>query len=327
MRISTSQIYDTGMRTMAERQQSIFRTQQQLSSGLRIIGAQDDPVGMSRIMDLDKDISIRTQYQSNISYARARLNQEDTALDSTTNLLQRVRELAVRAANDTMTSSDRLAISYEVGQLRDELFGLANTQNANGEFIFGGYQGDASPAAFSFDPSGNVLYVYNGDLGRRQIQISDSRYVADADNGFRVFERIVSNLDRDQTGDGNPDSTRSAFETLDMLAKVLSGQTYTHSTNGSGNDPNDIASYLGELDNILGNVLDIRAEVGGRLNALDEQENANESLNYSSEAARSQVRDLDYVEAISRYQQDLTALDAAQKSFSKINGMTLFNYI
>ncbi len=327
MRIATSFIYDQNIRSITEQQTKVFKSQQQLATGKRVVNPRDDPPAAARILDLDKDIANREQYQDNITYARNRLEHEESALGGALSLLQRVRELTVQAANGTNISSDRLSISYEVEQLRDELFGLANTRDAGGDFIFAGFQGSAVAAAFSVDTSADPRYSYNGDLGQRTIQISDRRFVPDTDHGYGVFMQIPSYLDRDQSGDGNPDAVRSAFETLDMLVTVLQGGSHATTGTNTGADPNDIANYLPELDNVIDNFNDIRTQVGGRLNALQERNFVNEDLNVSSEKQRSDVRDLNYAEAVSQYQLDMTTLEAAQKTFVQIQNLSLFNFI
>lgn len=326
MRIATSMIYDRAVNAMLDRQRELSTTQLQLATGRRILTPADDPAGAAQSLDLTRQIDTVTQYQSNLVRARNRLELEDATLGGVGNLLQRARELAVQGATDTLSSSDREALAYEIEQLRDELLGLANTKDSNGEYLFAGYQGNATPAAFEENPPGSGTYVYNGDLGQRLIRISHNRQIPDGDNGFNVFMDIPTRLDAD--GDGVADGTRDAFATLNMLAQALKGGGFP--APGSGNsyeNANLISNYIGELDAVLGNTLDMRAQVGSRLNALDEQQLVNEDYLLSMESTRSDVRDLDYASAISEYQQQLNSLEAAQQSFLKVQDLSLFKYL
>lgn len=327
MRIATSMIYDRAVSAMLDRQRELSTTQLQLSTGRRILTPEDDPAGAAQTLDLTRQIDTVTQHQNNLGRAKSRLELEDATLSGAGNLLQRARELAVQGANDPLSSSDREAIAYEIEQLRDELLGLANTRDDSGEFLFTGYQGSATPAAFDENPPGSGNYRYNGDLGQRLIRISHNRQIPDGDNGFQVFMDIPTRLDAD--GDGLEDGSRDAFATLDMLAKALKG-TGGFPAPGSGNsyeNANLVSNYIGELDAVLNNSLDIRAQVGARLNTLDEQKQVNEDFLLSMESTRSEVRDLDYASAISEYQQQLNALQAAQQSFLKVQDLSLFKYL
>jgi flagellar hook-associated protein 3 FlgL len=321
MRISTSTIFERGVGAMLDQQDKLSNTELQLATGNRLLSPSDDPTAAARILDLNRQIETVNQYQRNIEQTTARLNLEDATLDGAGNLLQRVRELTVQAANDTYDPVNRTAIAYEIEQLRDELLGLANTRDANGEYIFSGYLGD-TPA---FTESGGAV-SYTGDQGQRMIRISFGRQIADGDNGYEVFGRIEASLDSD--GDGAVEPLRNVFDTLDLLVGALNGTAYP--SPGSGNpaeDANEIHNYLTELDAVMVNVLDVRARVGARINAAEEQERVNEDFLVVMETSRSEEKDLDYAEAVSRFQQQLTALQASQQSFARIQDLSLFNFL
>jgi flagellar hook-associated protein 3 FlgL len=86
-------------------------------------------------------------------------------------------------------------------------------------------------------------------------------------------------------------------------------------------------STLENLDQAIGNVLQVRADIGGRLQAIDTQQNTNTDLGLQLKTTLSQTRDLDYSEAVTRMNQQLTALQAAQAAYSKVMGLSLFNYL
>ena len=95
------------MNSLLDQQAKLARTQQQISSGERLLSPADDPVAAARILDLESVTAQIDQYQSNADAAEARLTREETALSSAADLLQRVRDLAVRANNDTLSAEDR----------------------------------------------------------------------------------------------------------------------------------------------------------------------------------------------------------------------------
>ena len=321
MRISTSMMFQRGVSAMLEQQSKLSKTELQLATGNRVLNPSDDPAAAARILDFNRQIETVGQHQRNIDAVRSRLQLEDATLDGAGNLLQRIRELTVQAANDTNNPQNRAAIGYEMEQLRDEMLGLANTRDANGEYIFSGFKGDTA----AFTDTG-VAVNYTGDQGQRLIRISYGRQISDGDTGFDVFGNVNASLDAD--GDGTVEPVRNIFETLDLLSGLLGGTS--HPAPGSGNpteDANRIDNYLRELDAAMVKVLDVRARVGARINAVDEQERVNEDFLLVMESGRSEEKDLDYAEAVSRFQQQLTALQASQRSFSQIQDLSLFNFI
>jgi flagellar hook-associated protein 3 FlgL len=191
MRISTSFMQQLSLNAMLDQQTKLAKTQRQASSGERLLAPADDPIGSARVLTLTANVATNDQYRRGIGTARNRLEVEDSALEGAGNALQRARELTVQAANGTLLPSDRQAIEKEARQLVDQMQGLANTQNANGEYLFSGYRSRTAPYRFDggLIPPG---FDYQGDANQRTLQIDDTRAIADGDAGFKVFEDIPS---------------------------------------------------------------------------------------------------------------------------------------
>ncbi len=299
MRISTAQIFQQSVDAMLEKQRQLSQTELQVASGKRILNPSDDPSASVRILDLKESQQRLLQFQRNADAATAKLDQEETALQGMENLLQRVRELAVQGNNDPLGAEGRSAVAAEIRQHIDSFLQLANTQDANGEYVFAGFQSQTTP--FSHDGVGN--FSYHGDNGQRMLKIGENREVAIGDPGS-IF------MDFSAAGGG----TTNVGEVLYRLATNLE----------AGNaDPN----ALSDIDTALGGLLNLRAKVGARMNAIDDQKNANDAFDLAVTTVRSSLEDLDYAEAISRFNQQLTALQAAQQSFIKIQDMSLFNFM
>ena len=77
----------------------------------------------------------------------------------------------------------------------------------------------------------------------------------------------------------------------------------------------------------MDNIIDKRADIGGRLNAIDEASAINDELSFNLEKNLSQIKDLDYAEGISRLTRQLTGLEAAQQTFGRVQSLSLFNFI
>lgn len=186
MRISTSQIHQRGVDAMLDQQAKLSKTSVQLSTGRRILSPSDDPSGSARILDLDKSIETTTQYNRNADAAESRLNLEETTLAGMTEVLDRTRELTLQANNATQTDESRASIAMELRQLEEELLALANTQDANGEYLFAGNKTDTQP--FVRNADGSVSY--NGDQGQRFLQIGEGNQIPIGDAGMDVFMGI-----------------------------------------------------------------------------------------------------------------------------------------
>jgi len=189
MRISTLHIFNSATSNMAEVNKAIVKTQEQLSTGQRVLTAADDPVAATRIQQLDINLAIIEQYNKNITLAENNLTIEETTLSSITNVIQRIEELAVQAANTaTLSESEYDALASEVDIRLDELVNLANTTNFNGDYIFAGYK-SGSPAFVGDSVNG---FSFAGDEGNFNIKIANNTFVQSSDSGKELFVDVPS---------------------------------------------------------------------------------------------------------------------------------------
>lgn len=189
MRVSTSQIYNIANIGMRDAQSAVNKTQEQISSGKRILSPADDPVAATQILKLNEELARMNQYNKNMDVAENNLNLEEVALDGAVSLMHRMKELAVNAGNTgVLTASDYQSLAAEVDSRIEELLGLHNTRNSSGQYIFAGHQGNTQP--FVADGGGN--YRYHGDEGQLRLQASGSVSVPVSDSGKRVFMDIPS---------------------------------------------------------------------------------------------------------------------------------------
>ena len=191
MRISTSQIYLQGVEAFGQQQVKLARLQQQISTGVKLNKPSDDPAASSRLLELEQIVSLQEQYQVNISAADTRLNLQEGTLAALGNVSHRLKELAIQANNGAMDPIALRAIAVEVEEIKDEMLSLGNARDANGDFLFAGYQNDSQP--FTETITGSISHViYNGDEGQRLLQISETRQIAVDNPGSEVFLRLTS---------------------------------------------------------------------------------------------------------------------------------------
>lgn len=303
MRISTSWAQQTAVNSMSDQQSRLLKTQMQISSGKKMLAPSDDPAAASRIIDLNQSIKQAEQYQTNSDAARQDLTLQGVALQSATNILQRVNELGIQGLNDTNSLSDRGAIASEMESLNQELIGIANTKNASGEYLFSGFKSTTEP--FSKNTAGG--YNYAGDSMQRTIQIGENRQITSGDPGVNVFGATTNSLP-------TAGSNTNIFEALDRFAADL-----------KGNSPN--AASLDDISSALDKVLAVQASNGVRLNALDSQDEFNADFVLNTKTVLSATEDLDYASAIGKFNLQTVSLQAAQQAFTQVKKLSLFNYL
>lgn len=191
MRLSTSLIFTRGYDAIAKQQGELFRTQQQVATGKRIVTPADDPVGAARAQSLTQSIHEGERYSANIDAAASALAQNDTLLGQVSDLLQRVRTLAVNGGSGSLSAADRASLATELEGESQQLFALANSRDAAGKYLFAGLAIDAQP----FAQTGTGV-IYNGDQGRHELQVAASRTLPVNLDGSSVFMA-------GRNGDGN----------------------------------------------------------------------------------------------------------------------------
>lgn len=200
-RISTAGVYQQSLSTMLARQSSLAHTQQQLAKGERLVTAKDDPVAAGTAVALDRANAELERFGENANLLGNRLNLQESVLAQAGERLSRVRELTIQANNASLSSDDKKAITAELKVIRQELIGLANSQDGNGRYLFGGTADDHAPFVVS---GGNVGYT--GDQTQRQVEIAPDHFVSDTIPGSELFMRV-------RTGNGQIDGRAAAANT------------------------------------------------------------------------------------------------------------------
>ena len=156
MKISTALSFERSLNTMQETSAQVAKTREQLATGKEIVRPSDDTLKVSTIENLDRAIAKEDTYQALMSQLKDRYQLEETTLTNGSDILVRVKELALQGANATLSAKDREIIALEVQGLRDELLSIANTRDATGNSIFAG--GNTEVTAFQTQADGSVLY-------------------------------------------------------------------------------------------------------------------------------------------------------------------------
>ncbi|MBL8481594.1 MAG: flagellar hook-associated protein FlgL [Rhodocyclaceae bacterium] len=188
MRISTSMIYNLGINAMQSKSAELLHTQQQAASGRRVLTPSDDPVAASQALEVSQASAINAQYAINQQNATENLALTEQQLGAAADVIQYVRTLAIQAGSPTLNAADRRAVATDLRGRFDELMGIANATDGRGNYLFGGYSSTGVP--FSGSVEAGVLY--NGDDGRRELQVAPSRSLPVSSAGSDIFMRVAN---------------------------------------------------------------------------------------------------------------------------------------
>lgn len=176
--------------------------------------------------------------------------------------------------------------------------------------------------SFGTNSSGNLTYTLAKDGTPVTTQVYDPSQAISFDGLSVTFDGTPAQGDQFTV---QPSGSQSLFATVAQFASAL--QNAQDGASGRAAYQNIGNQTLQNLDQALNHVLTIRAQAGARLNALDSSQNANDAATLDLQTAKSGVDDLDYASAASQLNQHLLGLQAAQQSYAKIQGLSLFNYL
>jgi flagellar hook-associated protein 3 FlgL len=397
MRISTAGFMQGHVESLSRLQTEVQRTQSQVSAGTRLLNPADDPAAAARVQEHERWMLAADQQQRNGDLLGSRLALQESALADVTDVLQRVRELAVQGGNGALDTSARKMLAAEVRQRAEQLMQITNRRSPSGEYLFAG----ASTGSEPFARQGGAVQ-YAGDDLTRLVEVAPGQRIADGIAGADLFMRIAAgngvfsiragaaNAGTGIAGAGtlvdpsawdgapyrvlimangdweardaadalvasgpyasgaaiefkgirlsitgtpvagdqfhiDPSGTESVFATLDRLAATLESPGATGVQRAAA--ANEMNAVMAQLGQGLEHMSSSRAVLGSRLLAVDDAASSRAMLREDVTASLSGLRDLDYAEALTRLNMQLTGLQAAQQSVARLGRMSLFDYL
>lgn len=253
MRISTAQYFETSAAKYQNNFSSIVKTQEQITSGVRIQSAGDDPVGAAQLLMLQQQKAMLGQYSTNMGTIKSLLTNQESVLDSVNTALQRARELALQGGNGGYSDADRKSIASEIGELEEQVLGLLNTKDSSGNYMFSGSKTSTPPYVRNNDGT----YSYQGDDTQLSLQVSDTLSMATNDTGKSILESATNSgrtqaiLDPSKPNDGTVSVSAGLVQSnATYIKSFAAGEPYeltfidsTHYTIAD-KDGNDITSEV-----------------------------------------------------------------------------------
>jgi flagellar hook-associated protein 3 FlgL len=306
MQISTSYLFDRASQQLSKLQNDLSKSQAQIAARKQIMSPSDAPDQTAAILRLKSVMTRQDSYSNALSTIKTRLSAEDATLSGASNVIIRVKEISLQAANAGINNADRQALGVELKSLRNQLLSYANSQDSNGNYLFSGSR--VTQPAFAADVAGQV--VYQGDQTHMNVMVGEQRSIPINRSGSDAFVRVLRTApDGSSTGVG-------FFQALDDLTAAV-----------NNSDQAGIQRGIGEVDSLHQGMTLAQASVGTDMNVVDLQTTIVQDTTLNLQTNLSNLEDLDYATAITQMSKQMLALEAAQSSFAKISQLSLFNYI
>lgn len=303
MRLTNNMVIRNFLSNVSHAAGNVNKYQMQVQTGKIYQFASDAPIVAAKSIRYKSKISEFEQNQKNIQDANELLKVTESALDSYNDILQRISELSVDAANGTRGEQEREAIATEIRQLRSEIVSIANTKY-NGRFIFSGYETEKK--LMNDDGTYNMDVITKG-VGKEAINYNI---------GFGS-EIQVNTLGPDIFGgkgiEGEPAGIMTNIDNL-LNAMELG-------------DGGEISKAGVEIENSLQICLDSLADIGAKMNRLELTKNRVENSLTNMEESLSINEDADYADAITNLASSKSVYEAALAAGSKSLSISLMDYI
>ncbi|WP_042222447.1 flagellar hook-associated protein FlgL [Oceanobacillus manasiensis] len=289
MRITQGMLSNNMLRNLTSSYSKMDTLMDQVSTGKKINRPSDDPVIAMKGMGYRTELKQIEQYKRNTSEVHNWMDNTDSALDKATQTMQKLRELAVQASNDTYDASERENIMKEVEQLKKHMMDIANT-SVNGKYIFNGTDTETPPVneADEFAPS------------------STSPVLIDVAGGTKLQANVNP---EDVFGD-------NLFANIDSFIEDL-----------GNNDQEAIEGNIEKLQGGIDNIINARADLGARMNRLELVENRLSEQEIVATKTMADNEDVDYEKAITELITQESLHRAALSAGSRIIQPSLVDFL
>lgn len=297
------------------------KLQYQTSTGKKFRLPSDDPIGASKSLKFNTDISKIEQYQRNAKDAGSWMKETESALKEINEILKRGYELTNQAANGTNAPDDLEKIKAEISELRGHLIQVANTTYA-GRSIFTGYKTDKEllneDGTYKVDlPEEGETFVYNVGVAER---------VSVNTLGNKVFGGLADPAALGDPGYGDDVEIGQKPYLIAMFEK-LEKSLGTVGEPGGEPDVAGIQSSLTEFQDAMGNILSVTAEIGAKTNRLEMTSNKLESQALNLEELLSFNEDISLSEAYMKLTIENNVYTASLAVGSKIIQPSLMDFL
>jgi flagellar hook-associated protein 3 FlgL len=294
-RVTQGMLSTQFLRNLNNNMNGMDNLQNQLSTGRRLNKPSDDPVGISFSMRYRSELSANEQYQSNTNSATSWMSFTDTVMNQAGEVIQKLREMAVKASNGTNPQSALDTMEAEASQLFEQVVDIGNSQ-FNGKYIFNGQLTDIKPYTLE-----NAV-TEQSDTGIINFEIGAGVQMAVNVTGNRVF-----GLDTD---------TDNMFQiTQDFITALGAG------------DFAGINKAIGDFDSRMNKFLDVRADIGAKMNRIELADERLKDISLNVEALQAKTEDADMAIVITNLKVAENIYQASLSAGAKIIQPSLVDFL
>jgi flagellar hook-associated protein 3 FlgL len=286
--------------------------QQESTTGLKITEPEDDPSVMSNVLDMQTASSANSQYQNNITSLQDSATTSYSAMNSLKTISDQVNEIATEATSGTTSSTQLSAYATQVNQLIQQALQIANTQDPDGNYIFGGTKSSVEPFSATTNSDGNVTAVtYQGNSSVASAEVAPNTTVSAYVPGANT------------TGSGAHGLFTDSRTGADLFSHMISLQQDLASGNTSAISSTDAPALQKDENNIITSISANSVMQSTLTNATNIA--ASQSTNLTAQISNSTSADL--ATTLTKLTQTQTAYQAALESGSMIMNVSLLNYL
>lgn len=250
MRITNNMLVNNLVYNLNQNLKTMEKLQYQLATGKKFRVPSDDPIGASKSLKFNTDISKLEQYKRNAEDAMSWMNDTEAALAEIGEVLKRAYELTVDAANGTKDDGDLLKIREEIEQLKDHLVQIANT-TYSGRHIFSGYKTD-KPLMIVVEGENGKEIKYNISIDKSEV------FVYNVGISERVEVNTLGGLVFGAPDVGYSGEVPGLIKVFNNLSQAL------EEANSEG-----LQEAIEDLQAGMEQVLSVRSQVGAKMNRLE----------------------------------------------------------
>ena len=270
---------------------------QRLSSGLRINSAKDDAAGLQIADRLTTQINGLNQGNRNTNDGIALAQTIEGALDETTNMLQRIRVLAVQSANGTNSESDRKAIQEEVTQLSQEITRIAQQTTFAGQKVINGKWVQTKNEDSLIPADGKLVFQVGANAGNTLTLDWASEFtLSGIASQAKIGNNDLNNKNKGLYKSAGGTNTRFTVSTAELATKVLEN-----------------------IDSLIQAVDSKRANLGALQNRMESTIRNQANISENQSDARSRIRDTDFASETAALTQNNIIQQASQSVLAQAN--------
>ncbi|WP_322906505.1 flagellar hook-associated protein FlgL [Paenibacillus campi] len=305
IRITSNMVSNQTLSNLNKNKNTMSDLSMQSSTGRRINKPSDDPVGTTYALRYRAELASTDQYKTNTDAAKSWLDNSDTLMQQSTDIMKRVKELVIQAGTGTTDASGLKAIKDELSQLKGQMADIGNSQ-LTGRYVFNGEKFDQRP--YQLDASTPSYASVVTDPGKVTYGISEQISIGVSTSGNEFF--------------GKPADTDNAFAIFDRLGSAIDNITATGSR--------DYSPLTNELKNIESRTTTmgaVRSEVGAKTNRVELVNSRLEDREMNITSLQSKVEDADIAEVMIKATTAQTLYQAALQTSAATMKLSLVNFL